>query len=116
MAQNNLTPEQDLLTRKFFKLVQESKYLGSSPAHRRQLLAILLEALNYDQIGPNTFVQKGAALAVPFGRKAEEIYADEWEEDEERARAALGAVDSVEASPGESSESDAVGDVLQQDV
>lgn len=91
MAKNQLTPEQDLITRQFYKdVVISGNALVNSPAHKRQLRAIVLELLNYDQLPNGSFVEKGKNITYTFGKEADySKFPDEWEEDEKRAKEAV---------------------------
>ena len=118
MAQNKLDPVSDLATRTFFKVVAYNpQYLKDSPAHRRQMLAILLEALNYQQLPNGAFVSKDTNIAIPFGSSDWSAYEDEWDADTERAYEAINIKDTTEAGASSESESAEVREaVLPEDV
>jgi hypothetical protein len=83
MAKNNLTPEQDLLVREFFVEVAE-KFESLQPdagAYGRQLRAICLLLLNYDQLPNGSFVTKGTPIAREYGTRDYDDYPDEWQAD-----------------------------------
>jgi hypothetical protein len=118
MAVNKLYPTSDLATRDFFRTVaNDDQYLKDSPAHRRQLLAILLEALNYVQLPNGAFVSRDANIAIPFGSSDYSEYEDEWEADTEAAYAAIDLEDTTEASASsEASDTEVREAVLSEDV
>ena len=118
MAQNNLTPEQDLLFRQMFKTVYEdTRILKTSPSHRRQFLAICLEVLNYMQLPNGNFVRAGMDISVPYGTNDFSMFPCEWEADEERANAALRDSSGPTASASSEAEDTEVREaVLSEDV
>ncbi len=92
MATNNLTPEQDLLTREFFEQVAiRDEFLPNDPAIKRSVVAGLLTALNYDWLPNGHFIEKGANLQYRFGSSSPDYdaYDDEWEDDKRRAEDAI---------------------------
>lgn len=63
MAQNNLTPEQDLLTREFFQKVSNDKSLfPDDPVGQRNMNQCILRLLNYDYIN-GAYITKGQTLS-----------------------------------------------------
>ncbi len=118
MALNNLTPEQDIATREFYDIVAAApSYLQDSPAHRRQLIAILLEALNYNQLPNGAFVSKDTNVQVAFGSKDYSQYPDEWDADKERAVASINSKDTAKASTSSKTKNTKVREaVLSKDV
>ena len=69
MAKNNLTPEQDLLTRRFYVEVAEKAeaLLPDAPVNARNLRATLLMLLNYIQLPSGAFVEAGTDINRAFG-------------------------------------------------
>ena len=118
MATNKLRPESDLATREFFTAVtSDEKYLQDSPAHRRQIIAILLEALNYMVLPNWAFVSRDANVSMQFGSSDYSRWPNEWEADEEVARAAIEAKNTPEASTSSEAEDTEVREsVLPEDV
>lgn len=93
MAKNSLTPEQDLLTRKFYEevAVLSEDFLTDAPATGRQLRAILLEILGYRQLPTGARISKTTKVKGEFGSDMLEGYADEWYEDATKAKAEVEA-------------------------
>ena len=91
MAKNNLTPQQDLITRQFLTEVATAEnILPDTPGLRRQLYAILLTMLNYDRLTDGRFITKGKKVTYPYmGMPSLEEYPDEWEADYVRTLKAL---------------------------
>lgn len=118
MAINNLTPEQDLATREFFRVVvKDNTYLALSPASRKSLIGSLLTALNYNWLPNGSFVSKGTVISMPYGSTDYSKYPDEWVADEERARENIDTKDTIEASASsESSDTEVREAVLPEDV
>lgn len=119
MAKNLLKPEQDVLFRQFYTmLINNPEVLEESPAHRRQLVAICLEALNYRQLSNGAHISRDVVVSVPFGGSIDETkYPDEWVIDTENAYEAIGGEDTLEASPSSEAESAEVREaVLSEDV
>lgn len=87
MAKNAMTPDQDILTRRFFIEVAEKaeSIIPDAAASARQLRAILLMMLNYDQTPDGKFVEKGVLRTRPFGNNDFSAYECEWEKDFEAA-------------------------------
>lgn len=113
MAKNNLTPEQDLLTREFFQRVASDESLfPDDPVGRRNMLACIVRLLGYTGTTNKT---------VRFGQTSVSDITEEWAADEARAREALNeasnGADSDEANSGESPESSEVREtVLREDL
>lgn len=102
MAKNNLTPEQDLLTRRFYvEVAERSGLIPDSAVAMRTLRAILLELLNYDQLPNGNFVEKGKARTVKFGQSLD--LPNEWPADTRRAEDAVKRFSSDYTSTGKSS-------------
>lgn len=127
MAKNNLTPEEDLLTREFYATIaaRGDQFFSGSPASARQLRAILLLLLNYDQLPNGTFVTRGTKIDVPFGSNDYSKYKDEWMEDLAKSLAAVEISkneankdnDTSKARASEPSEDTEVGEtILREDV
>lgn len=97
MATNGLTPEQDLLVREFYVNIatKAEGLLPNAPAYGRQLRAICLLLLNYDQLRSGAFITKGQTISVAFGSTDYSAYKDEWQDDYDRAVRAIaeGVVD-----------------------
>jgi hypothetical protein len=90
MATNNLTPEQDILARRFFlEVAQEPGLVPNSPPLEQQLRAILLAILNYQQLPNGNFVKRGTEIILPFGSSDYSAYPCEWAADYQRAVDAL---------------------------
>jgi hypothetical protein len=89
MVENALTPEQDLLTRRFFlEVASKDGLFPDAPAYSGQLRALLLSILNYRQLPNGNFVSRDTELHVPFGTNyadAMDAYPCEWDADTERA-------------------------------
>ncbi len=127
MAKNVLTPEQDILTRQFYvEVAQKAEaLLPNTPAFGRQLRAILLLLLNYDQLPSGAFVTKGTTITKAFGSVDYSSYTDEWVTDlgealadvEMRKHEANKSTDTSEASASEPCEDTEVREtVLPEDV
>jgi hypothetical protein len=95
MATNKLTPEQDILTRRFYLEVAQTEGLfPDAPIQQKRLCALLMDMLNYQRLGNGNFVTKGTPISVPFGNSMPsglDAYPDEWVEDYQRAVDALTA-------------------------
>ena len=90
MAQNNLTPQQDLVTREFYTTVaSDDGLLPSAAAHARQLRAICLALLNYIQLPNGAFIQADTKVQIGFGSNDYSAYPNEWEADERRSNEAI---------------------------
>ena len=99
MSMNNLTPEQDIETRAFFKMIrQDEVILSNSPAIRNSLIKGLLDMLNYIWLPNGVFVAQGTKIVQEFGKRDYSAYPDEWAADEERAYAAINSQITDEAS------------------
>ena len=87
MANNTLTPDQDVQTREFFINVAEQTeaLLPNSPASGRTLRGILLQLLNYDQLPSGAFITAGTPVTRSLGDNTYSEYPCEWEEDYQRA-------------------------------
>ena len=117
MATNNLTPEQDLLTRDFFTMLNKTEYLKNHPSQRRQLNAILLGALNYQVLPNGAFVSKDTNVTVVYGSGNYDAYPDEWEADTRRSYEAVHPKDTSKASTsGKSKNTKVRKAVLPKDV
>jgi len=123
MAKNEMKPYQDLLTRRFFKEValDAEALMPGAPASARQLRALCLFLLNYDQLPNGAFVEKGTNVSYPFGNADYNKYKDEWEDDLAATKEKLNETDNdkdtVEASTSESTEGTEVRtSVLPEDV
>lgn len=127
MASNTLTPEEDLLTREFYATIAAhgDRLFPGSPASARQLRAIILLLLNYDQLPNGAFVTRGTNIDVPFGSNDYSKYKDEWMEDLGKTLAAVEIlknearkdINTSKASASESSEDTEVGEtILREDV
>jgi hypothetical protein len=124
MATNNLTPEQDILARRFFlEVAQEPGLVPNSPPLEQQLRAILLAILNYQQLPNGNFVKRGTEIILPFGSSDYSAYPCEWAADYQRAVAgiedsfAIYSDDNGEASTGVETPSTEVREaILPEDV
>jgi len=118
VAENNLTPKDDLATRDFLlTVVNNESYLADLPASRRDLISTLLMALNYDWLPNGSFVRKGQNIVMRFGQSDYSAYPDEWPADKEKAIEALNSKDTVEASASEpSADTEVRKAVLSEDV
>jgi hypothetical protein len=87
MAKNNLTPEQDVLTREFYvQVALAPNTLPDNPALKRQLGAICLNMLNYNRLTDGRFISKGKKIKMAYGQQPSlEEYPDEWAEDYQAA-------------------------------
>ena len=113
MAKNNLTPEQDLLTREFYEQVAllAEDFMPDHPASARQLRGTILDMLGYRQLPNGARIDKDIEVKGKFGTDLYEGYADEWYEDADKAKAA------IEASTSKSTEGTEVRtSVLSEDV
>lgn len=86
-----MTPKQVLDTQRFFEEVRDDEtILATSPAHRRQLMAILLEILAYDEIAPGFYIKKGTVLQRKYGEPVSlDGLENQWDIDRKEALAAL---------------------------
>jgi len=118
MAKNQLSARQDLITREFFQEVAtQGNTLNGSPAHKRQLIAILLEMLDYDILPNGAFIKKGTKVQMEYGSKDYSAYPNEWDTDEERSREAIKDQDTPETSASVKAESAPVREgILPEDV
>lgn len=114
MAANSLTPEQDLMFRSFYTMLQgDPTILSTSPAHRRQMLAICLEGLNYIQLPSGAYVAADTNIKVSFGNSDYSAYPNEWEVDMEVALdAAVDLTSELETSASSPSEDTEVRETL----
>ena len=89
MANNTLTPEQDVLTRRFYlEVAQDDSLFPSNPALARQLRAIIInQILGYVVVG-GAFVSPDKLEKRNYFSQGEALE-DEWGPDYERAIAAL---------------------------
>ncbi len=110
MAKNNLTAEQDLLVREFFVEVAE-KFESLQPdagSYGRQLRAICLLLLNYDQLPNGAFITKGTVVSRTFGSDDYSAYPDEWQVDYDAAVAKLATLEGrLEAEEEQEDETEA---------
>ena len=87
MAKNNMTPEQDIITREFFTaVVQDTNLFPQNPAMQRSLYSYVLHLLNYDLID-GAYVEKGKTTSRRYGEAA--TVTCEWNADTRRAQEAL---------------------------
>lgn len=115
MATNDLTPEQDLLVRRFYKeiAIRLEQMLPSTPVSGRTTRRTCLDLLNYDIIGSGAYIKKGSQITIEYGSQDYSKYPDEWPADEARALKAIEEAgnetsddpNTSEASPSESTES-----------
>ena len=97
MATNNMTPEQDLLTREFFRqIVQNNSLFPTDPASQRAMAGAVLQLLNYDYVG-GAYVQKGEQRSRPFSGQQDLIC--EWAADEQRSMEALNETNQGTSTP-----------------
>lgn len=98
MAKNNLTPEQDLLCRRFYIEVAEKAeaLLPDTPVHAQRLRRTILMLLNYRQLPNGAFVQADKAISRSFGNPDYSAYTCEWADDAQRAWEALALEDEQE--------------------
>ena len=100
-----LTPEQVLAAQDMFTMIREDALiLHDSPAHRRQILAILLEMLDYEEIEVGFFIPRGLARSYTFGEKIDTSkFVNQWDVDRRRVLndVAAKAEDTDRASTGE---------------
>lgn len=111
MAKNNLTTEQDILTRRFYKEVAErcEAQFPNTPAHARQLRALVLDMLGYQVLSNGARVCKTKEVSYGFGNPDLSKFPDEWNTDlraraEEYKRGTNNSKDTNQAStrkPGE---------------
>lgn len=104
MATNNLTPEQDLLTREFFQKVSNDPALfPSDPVGQRNMNQCILRILNYVYI-EGAYITPGKVIKRSFSETA---HAEcEWEADTNRAMEAIDeANNSKSTNQADSSES-----------
>lgn len=92
MANNDLTPEQDLLVRRFYKeiAIHLEQMLPSTPVSGRTTRRTCLDLLNYDIIGSGAYITKGTQVSIEYGSKDYSAYPDEWDADLRRALEATG--------------------------
>lgn len=96
MAKHAMTPKQDLLVREFYVEVAMSAedIMPGQPGYARQLRAICMSLLNYDQLAGGAFVTKGTQVTVAYGTDADySKYPCEWEADYDAAVAAIAVGD-----------------------
>ena len=121
---NNLTDDQDMLTRVFLrKVVRDDRLWGDNPAGYKRVSGVLLQLLGYK---PDSHGGLSALDAPPSKMAYGERPSGDWslfDSDEALVRAALEAgyvtdedSGADEAGPSESPEGDEVGDVLLEDV
>jgi len=87
----------------------------------RTVIGLLIDNLGYKVVTPGKLVRKDREIKHIFGdpdpfRNIEDEYGPDGEALRERLNAANNSESTDEASTGEPTESDSVGDVLQQDV
>jgi hypothetical protein len=101
VAKNALTPEQDILVRRFYVEVAEvaEGLLPDSPASARTLRGVLLQLLNYDQLPSGAFIEKGKDISIPYGSTDYSAYPCEWEKDFEKAINNLGSDQTSTSEP-----------------
>ena len=118
MSMNNLTPEQDIETRSFFKMIMKDEViLSNSPAIRNSLIKGLLDMLNYIWLPNGVFIEQGTKIVQEFGKRDYSEYPDEWAADEERAYAAIDSQITDEASSSsEGTDTKVRETVLSEDV
>ena len=103
MAKNNLSPEQDVLTREFYvKVATDDSLFPSNPAQARQLRAVIISLLGY-AIVQGKFVSPEKVNSRSYFSQAD--YEDEWMIDYKAALAALEGAD--EATENDTSEDEA---------
>jgi len=110
MAKNALKPEQEMVIRDFIDGARATGLVV--PAG---VIHPLITVLGYKVLPNGRCVSRNTEIKFIFGTpNPYDKYEDEYYTDGEKFRA--DNKPAVEASPSESPESDAVGDVLQQDV
>jgi hypothetical protein len=91
MAKNNLTPEQDYITRQFYANVAANPDLfPQDPVGQRNMIGVLLRLLNYTIVN-GKFVEIGTVTSKTLGGTVEVTC--EWDDDMRRA---IDALDSTE--------------------
>jgi hypothetical protein len=90
MAKNNLTPEQDIITREFFNIVASNEDLfPQNPAMQRQLCAVIIShLLNYEVVG-GKFIESGTRPARSLYNNEALDVACEWRRDHKKALEAI---------------------------
>lgn len=84
MASNNLTPQQDLLIRKFYERIATNDQLfAQDPVGQRNLKVLIMRLLGYDKPTTKTY---------RFGETPSRDISAEWEADRERAKEAAYAI------------------------
>jgi len=114
MATNNMTPEQDLLTREFFRqIVQNNSLFPTDPAGQRAMASAVLQLLNYDYVG-GAFVTKGTKRTRPFSGQHE--LECEWIADLEKATEQLNEAYKSTSTPEADSSEQATDTEVRQAV
>jgi len=102
MADNNLTPEQEILTREFYQNIASDKSLfADDPVGHRNMMRIILTLLNYDYVD-GAYITKGTKLTRYLTGKSNVTC--EWEEDTLAALEALNGDNSSSTDQTDSSE------------
>ena len=88
MAKNNLSPAQDILTRRFYQEVclQGEEFFPNSAGKPRRLRGLVLDLLGYMVLPNGARVDKNLKISQKFGEADYSQYPDEWNDDI-RARA-----------------------------
>lgn len=109
MAKNNLTPEQDLITRAFFQeVLSDDRLFADTSVGRNKARALCLNLLNYAMIhGKFVEFKRASKLTHSLGRQPEAEC--EWNEDTKRTvkeftRASASGEDSSKANSSKSPE------------
>lgn len=86
MAENSLTPEQDVLTRAFWqKVANDPDIFPTEQVSARRLRRLILDLLNYDVLPNGAFIQRGSKVQVKLGDTTYSNYPCQWERDTRRA-------------------------------
>jgi len=84
MANNKLTPQQDIATRQFFVLVAQRA--EHDPSELAIAARICLSLLNYEVTANGRFIEKGSTVPGVYGTHPDELGgACEWLDDYKRA-------------------------------
>lgn len=126
MASNNLTPEQDLLTREFYtQVAMKNDLFPSDPVGQRNLMACLIRLLGYVVVD-NKFVDPAKVKNLKRSIGSPSNVVDEWHTDTQKLIEALeekefneatNSNSSNKADSGESSKDSEIREaVLREDV
>ena len=97
MADNRLTPEVDLATRRYYKIVENDDNLPKEV--KRDIMGTLLRALNYIILPNGAFVESTTTRAVKFGSDDYSAYPCEWNDDTLRAEELWNAANDTQDTP-----------------